>query len=118
VRVFYASILAAILLFPFAFAEVDRARCSQDEPCLPAELKLTAAQQQRLQQIYERRRQEREALRQQTRDEVLQVLTPEQAETLRRLGPELLERRAGMMRKEAEALGKRADALKTQPPAR
>jgi hypothetical protein len=102
-------ILASILLLPFALAQSRTPETCDPEPCLPPELGLTPAQQQQLQQIGDDNRRRQDALRQEMRDRVLRVLTPEQTQRLKTLRPEVMERQADRLRDRAQELDTQAD---------
>lgn len=107
----YTIILASILLFPLTFAAAEKfgqIDCGM-EICLPAELSLTPEQRKQLQAIHASSRQKREALRQETRTQILQLLTPEQAQVLKAHNGRLIERQAEHGDAETLRLGMRAD---------
>lgn len=82
----YIVIFSSMLAFPLTLALAERygsRHCPEDMPCLPASIELSPAQQKALTGIYERTRHQQRALQQQASREVVNLLTPVQAEHLR-----------------------------------
>jgi len=78
-----------------------------DKPGMQMDLNLTEEQKKKVQAIHEDARKKHDALREETHQKVLSVLTPEQAKKLEAY-------RAEMMGRRAEKMQKRADKMKGQ----
>ena len=82
----YVVIFSSMLAFPLTLALAEHygnRHCPEDMPCLPSDIELSPAQQKALTGIYERTRHQQRALQQQASREVVNLLTPAQAERLR-----------------------------------
>lgn len=113
-----ASLLLTPLLAPLAQAEnpamppapMGKAHGmmqDEDKPGMQMDLNLTDEQKKKVQAIHEEARKKHDALREETHQKVLSVLTPEQAKKLEAY-------RAEMMARRAEKMQKRADKMKEQ----
>lgn len=82
----YVVIFSSMLAFPLTLALAERygsRHCPEDMPCLPSDIELSPAQQKALAGIYERIRHQQQRLQLQASREVVNLLTPAQAEQLR-----------------------------------
>lgn len=86
--------------------------CDEMEDCLTEGLDLTEAQRQKIRDILQTARQKRDALRDQTHQQVREVLTPEQAKKLDAHRDEMMRYRAERMHDKADRMEERAKDMK------
>lgn len=131
-------LIASALLSPLAFAEgspgTDKSSsgassqqgksmkhgmmmkhdCEEMEECFSEGLNLTNDQQQKIRNIMQESRKKREELRDETYNDIKDVLTPEQARKLEAHRAEIMKYRAERMRERADRMEKRANDMKGQ----
>ena len=131
-------LIASALLSPLAFAEgspgTDKSSggassqqgksmkhgmmmkhdCEEMEECFSEGMNLTNDQQQKIRDIMQEARKKREELRDDTYNDIKDVLTPEQARKLEAHGAEMMKYRAEHMREHADRMEKRANDMKSQ----
>lgn len=97
----------------------DMMDCGMGKPGMMADLNLTADQQKQIDAIHEDAMKKHDALREETHQKVLKVLTPEQAkkfearrDQMMEHQSERMEKRAGQMERHADRMQKRADRMK------
>lgn len=97
---------------PGAKHHMMKQSCDEMEDCITEGLDLNDAQRQKIRSIMENARQKRDALRDQTHQQVREVLTPEQAKKLDAHRDEMMRYRAERMRENADRLDERAKDMK------
>lgn len=131
-------LIASALLSPLAFAEgnpgTDKSSsgassqqgksmkhgmmmkhdCEEMEECFSEGLNLTNDQQQKIRNIMQEARKKRDELRDETYNDIKDVLTPEQARKLEAHRAEMMKYRAERMRERADRMEKRANDMKGQ----
>ncbi|MDF2445282.1 MAG: hypothetical protein K0S46_518 [Moraxellaceae bacterium] len=88
--------------------------CDEMEDCITEGLNLNDDQRQKIRTIMENARQKRDALREETHQQVRQVLTPEQAKKLDAHRAEMMQYRAERMRDRADRMDDRARDMKKE----
>ncbi len=130
-------LIASALLSPLAFAEgspgTDKSSsgasppqgksmkhgmmmkhdCEEMEECFSEGLNLTNEQQQKIRDITQDARKKRDDLRDETYNDIKDVLTPEQVRKLEAHRAEMTKYRAERMRERANRMEKRADDMKS-----
>lgn len=97
----------------------DMMDCGMGKPGMMGDLNLSADQQKQIDAIHEETMKKHDALREETHQKVLKVLTPEQAKKFEAHRDQMMEhqsdrmeKRAGQMEKRADRMQKRADHMK------
>lgn len=97
----------------------DMMDCGMGKPGMMGDLNLSADQQKQIDAIHEEAMKKHDALREETHQKVLKVLTPEQAKKFEAHRDQMMEhqsdrmeKRAGQMEKRADRMQKRADRMK------
>lgn len=90
--------------------------CDELDDCIAEDLALSNEQQQRVRDILEQARRQRDALREDTFNRLKDVLTPEQTRRLEEHRSDLMRYRAQRMRERAGRLDRRARDLKPAAP--
>lgn len=88
--------------------------CEEMEECFSEGLNLTNDQQQKIRDIMQESRKKRDELRDETYNDIKDVLTPEQARKLEAHRADMMKYRAERMRDRADRMEKRADDMKSQ----
>jgi Spy/CpxP family protein refolding chaperone len=114
--------LASFLLIPVAHAGHHEgkmhknhsmmASCPLEKTALNGNLGLSADQKKKIDAIYDEATKKHQALRDETQQKVLKVLTPEQATKLKSYRADKIEKHADRMEKKAEYMDKKADRMK------
>lgn len=131
-------LIASALLSPLAFAEgspgTDKSSsgasspqgksmkhgmmmkhdCEEMEECFSEGLNLTNDQQQKIRNIMQDARKKRDELRDNTYNDIKDVLTPEQARKLETHRADMMKYRSERMRERADRMEKRADDMKSR----
>lgn len=85
--------------------------CPMEKPGMQADLGLSAEQKQKMDAIHQDAMKKHQALREETHQKVLKILTPEQAKKLEAHRAKMMEQHADKMEKKAEHMGKKADKM-------
>ncbi|MDO8267456.1 MAG: hypothetical protein Q7T32_06440 [Moraxellaceae bacterium] len=88
--------------------------CPMEKPGMQADLGLSPEQKQKVDAIHQEAMKKHQALREETHQKVLKVLTPEQAKKLEAHRAKMMEQRADKMEKKAEHMGMKADKMHGQ----
>lgn len=86
--------------------------CPMEKPGMQADLGLSPEQKQKVDAIHQEAMKKHQALREETHQKVLKVLTPEQAKKLEAHRAKMMEEHADKMEKKAEHMEMRADKMK------